>query len=211
MTQSKKCRTKRQPGSGPGFDRRMAREEINELPLKRWQGPIHLVTQQHRLQEAIDRLHKEKVLGFDTETRPAFQKGQSFPPALLQLATEHEVFLFQLAAIGLPDALQDILANPAIIKTGVSLSHDRRELEKIAPFTGRGFIDLAGEAKQFHIQNHGLRGLCAVLLGFRISKSQQTSNWSKKQLSEAQLRYAATDAWVGRELYCSLKGLVSRQ
>ncbi len=188
----------------------MAREEINELPLKRWQGPIHLLTKQHQLQEAIDRLHKEKVLGFDTETRPAFQKGQSFPPALLQLATGHEVFLLRLAPIGLPDALRDILANPAIIKTGVSLSHDRQELEKIAPFTGRGFIDLGGEAKQLHIKNHGLRGLCAVLLGFRISKSQQTSNWSKKQLSEAQLRYAATDAWVGRELYFSLKGLASQ-
>ncbi len=207
MTQSEKCRTERQPGAGAGFERRMAREEINELPLKRWQGPIHLLTEQQQIQEAIERLHKEKVLGFDTETRPAFQKGRSYPPALLQLATRHEVFLFRLAPIGLPGALRDILTNPAIIKTGVSLSHDQRELKKIAPFAGRGFIDLAREAKQLHIKNHGLRGLCAVLLGFRISKSQQTSNWSKQHLSEAQLRYAATDAWAGRELYFALKKL----
>ena len=207
MTQHKKCGAKRQAMAGPGFERRMARDEINELPLQRWQGPIHLLTKQQEIQDAIDRLHKETVLGFDTETRPAFQKGHSYAPALLQLATRHEVFLFRLAPIGLPGALRDILADSAIIKTGVSLSHDQRELKKIAPFSGRGFIDLAGEAKQLHIKNHGLRGLCAVLLGFRISKSQQTSNWSRRQLSEAQLRYAATDAWAGRELYFALKNL----
>ncbi|RUM37675.1 MAG: 3'-5' exonuclease domain-containing protein 2 [Desulfobulbus sp.] len=205
--QHKKCGTKRQAVAGRDFARRITRDEINDLPLQRWQGPIHLLTQQRQALEAIDHLRREKVLGFDTETRPAFQKGCSYTPALLQLATRHEVFLFRLAPIGLPDALRDILADPAIIKTGVSLSHDLRELEKIAPFSGRGFIDLAGEAKQLHIKNHGLRGLCAVLLGFRISKSQQTSNWSRKQLSEAQLRYAATDAWAGRELYFALKNL----
>ena len=205
MTRSGQRRPERQPGARAGFDRRMSREEINQLPLKRWQGPIHLLTGQEQIPEAIDRLQREKVLGFDTETRPAFRKGSSYPPALLQLATRQEVFLFRLAPIGLPGAVRDILADPAIVKAGVSLSYDLRELNRIAPFTGRGFIDLARDARQLHIKNHGLRGLCAVLLGFRISKSQQTSNWSRQHLSRAQQRYAATDAWVGRELYFALK------
>ncbi len=207
MTQAEKNRTTGQAGTGADFDRRITREEINELPLKQWQGPIHLLTRQEQIPEAIDRLQREKILGFDTETRPAFQKGRSYPPALLQLASQQEVFLFRLASIGLPGALRDILADPAIIKAGVSLSYDLRELNRIAPFTGRGFIDLAREAKRLHIKNHGLRGLCAVLLGFRISKSQQTSNWSRQHLSQAQQRYAATDAWVGRELYFAIKKL----
>lgn len=198
---------RQQSGSRPGFDRRMAGDEINELPLRRWQGPIHLVTDHNQITAAVQQLQKETVLGFDTETRPAFKKGQSFPPALLQLATKKEVFLFQLASLNLPASLRDILADPAIVKTGISISYDLRELKKITPFIEGGFVDLGRQAQQVNIKNHGLRGLCAVLLDFRISKSSQTSNWSRKQLSNAQLRYAATDAWVGRELYFALQRL----
>ncbi len=191
----------------PGFDRRMSREEINDLPLQRWEGPIQVISEPGDVTRAIERLQTEPVLGFDTETRPAFKKGQSYPPALLQLATAEEVFLFQLAPLGLPEGLCDILADPAIVKTGVSLAYDLRELNKISPFDAQGFIDLGHEAKQLGIKNHGLRGLCAVLLGFRISKSSQTSNWSKKNLTPAQMKYAATDAWVGKELYFKLQTL----
>lgn len=198
---------KQQLPRGPGFDRRMNREEINALPLKQWQGPIHILSEPKRCTPALEQLQAETVLGFDTETRPAFKKGQSFPPALLQLATTKEVFLFQLAPLGLPEVLCDILADPAIIKTGVSLAYDLRELNKIKPFDDRGFVDLGLDAKKIGIKNHGLRGLCAVLLGFRISKSSQTSNWSKKTLTPAQMKYAATDAWVGRELYFHLQTL----
>ena len=193
--------------AGPGFDRRMSREEINELPLRRWDGPIQVISEPRACEHAVRQLRTEPVLGFDTETRPAFKKGQSFPPALLQLATPEHVFLFQLGGLGLPEGLRDLLTDPAIIKTGVSLAYDLRELNAIAPFTGHGFVDLGHEAKQLGIHNHGLRGLCAVLLGFRISKSSQTSNWSKKQLTPAQTRYAATDAWAGRELYYRIQTL----
>ncbi len=188
----------------------MSREEINDLPLQCWEGPIQVISEPGDVTRAIERLQTEPVLGFDTETRPAFKKGQSYPPALLQLATAEEVFLFQLAPLGLPEGLCDILADPAIVKTGVSLAYDLRELNKISPFDAQGFIDLGHEAKQLGIHNHGLRGLCAVLLGFRISKSSQTSNWSKKNLTPAQMKYAATDAWVGKELYFKLQTLKTR-
>lgn len=185
----------------------MSREEINESPLRRWDGPVQVISEPEALIGATERLRTEPVLGFDTETRPAFKKGQSFPPALLQLATTEEVFLIQLGPLGLPKELLDILTNPAITKTGVSLAYDLRELNKLTPFDGRGFVDLGLEAKQLGIRNHGLRGLCAVLLGFRISKSSQTSNWSNKNLTPAQVKYAATDAWVGRELYFKMQTL----
>ncbi len=193
--------------SGPGFDYRMSREAINESPLQRWQGPVRVISKAADLSGAMERLRTEAVLGFDTETRPAFKRGQSFPPSLLQLATNEEVFLFHLSSLRLPGPLRELLVDPTIVKAGVSIANDLKELDKIASFNGSGFVDLGHEAKKLGIKNHGLRGLCAVLLGFRISKSQQTSNWSRRQLSEAQLRYAATDAWVGRELYFALKNL----
>jgi len=199
--------TRKQRPAGPGFTKRMTREEINQLPLRRWESMVQVISEDKHLAGVIELLQAETVLGFDTETRPAFKKGQAFPPSLLQLATAEKVFLFQLTPLGLPPPLREILENTAIIKTGVSLAYDLKELNKLSPLNSGGFIDLGQEAKQRGVKNHGLRGLCAVLLGFRISKSSQTSNWSKKNLTPAQIKYAATDAWVGRELYFRLQEL----
>ena len=197
MTHSKKER--------PGFDRRMVKDEINACPLARWTGPVHVVRTTDELAEAIRRLAGQTLLGFDTETRPAYTKGQSYLPSLLQLASKTEVFIFQLKPIGLARPLRDILANPTIIKAGVNLDYDIRELKKLSPFKAAGFVDLGNLAKKANIKNHGLRGLAAVLLGFRISKGAQTSNWAKDLLTPQQVQYAATDAWVGRKLHQALK------
>ena len=180
---------------------RMQKDEINERPIRRYEGKIHLVRSSSELPEAVSRLEKESILGFDTETRPAYRKGESYPPALLQLAGENEVFIFQLRFTGLPRPLLEILANPNIIKAGVSLNYDIRELRNLAQFEPGGFVDIGELAKKNGIQNHGLRGLAAVLLGFRISKSAKTTNWDRSELMQGQILYAATDAWVGRELY----------
>lgn len=185
----------------PGFDRRMTKEEINELPLRKWQGPVEVINSAERANVAAHSLGEEKLLGFDTETRPAFKKGQSYSPALLQLATATKVWIFQVGAIGLTEPVCSLLTNPSIIKAGVSLRFDVAELQKITHFPPAGFVELADTAKSMGIKNHGLRGLAAVTLGFRISKSARTSNWAKPELSPQQIAYAATDAWVGREIY----------
>jgi ribonuclease D len=145
------------------------------------------------------------LLGFDTETRPAYKKGVSYPPALLQLATNKEVFIFQVKRLGLAKPLRDILADPTFIKSGVGLDYDIRELKKLGRFKAAGFMDLSDIAKQAGIKNHGLRGLAAVLLGIRIAKGAQTSNWARDVLTPKQIQYAATDAWVGRRLYLALE------
>ncbi len=189
----------------PGFARRMTREEINLCPIKKYEGDIHIIRTRKELDAAIHQLSTEIVVGFDTETRPAFKKGQNYPPALLQLAGAKAVYLFQLRHIRFPKKLRRILENPHIIKAGVALSHDISELKKIAPFQDAGFVDLAALAKKAGIKNHGLRGLAAVLLGFRISKTARQSNWWQETLTPAQILYAATDAWVGRELYFQLQ------
>lgn len=188
----------------PGFDRRMSKDEINACPIARWTGPVSIVRTKNEMTAAVRKLAGHSLLGFDTETRPARTKGESYPPALLQLASETEVFIFQFKHLSLANPLRRILADPAIIKTGVSLDYDIRELKKMSPFKAEGFVDLGNLAKKEGIKNHGLRGLAAVLLGFRISKGAQTSNWAKDILTPQQIQYAATDAWVGRKLYLAL-------
>jgi ribonuclease D len=194
----------------PGFDQRMSKEEINACPVVRWTGPVSVVRTGEELAAAMRKLAGQSLLGFDTETRPAYTKGESYPPSLLQLAGEKEVFIFQLKHLRLPKPLRELLADPAIIKAGVSLDYDIRELKKISRFQAAGFVDLGDRAKKEGIKNHGLRGLAAVLLGFRIAKGAQTSNWAKDVLTPHQIQYAATDAWVGRKLYLALDQAVNR-
>lgn len=189
----------------PGFDHRMSKEEINACPMAQWRGEVSVVRTGPELRAALARLAGQTLLGFDTETRPAYKVGESYLPSLLQLAGETEVFIFQLKPLGLAEPLRELLADPTIIKAGVSLDYDIRELKKLAHFPAAGFVDLGELAKRRGIKNHGLRGLAAVLLGFRISKGAQTSNWAAETLAPHQIQYAATDAWVGRQLYLALK------
>ena len=195
----------------PGFDRRMSKDEINACPIECWTGPISVVRTRDELAVAMCKLAGHTLLGFDTETRPAYKKGESYPPSLLQLASVDEVFIFQLKCLGLAKPLRDILADPTILKAGVSLDYDIRELKKLSHFEAAGLTDLGNLAKKAGIKNHGLRGLASVLLGFRISKGVKTSNWAKDILTPQQILYAATDAWVGHRLYPAIEHALSRE
>jgi len=192
------------PKEKPGFDRRISREEINELSLRKYDGPIRVIFSRDDLGSATRALKQETVLGFDTETKPAFVKGQSFPVALIQLAGGNAVYIFQLRHLGFPKRLQDILSHPGIVKAGFAPDYDLKQLKELEEFDPAGFVDLGAVAKGEGIKNHGLRGLAAVLLGFRISKQAQRSNWARTTLSPSQISYAATDAWVSREIYLRL-------
>ena len=202
------------PGACQGSNftrRRMNKDEIKAYPLRKYEGHIHIIRSKAELAGAVQRLEKETILGFDTETRPAYNEGESYLPALLQLAGENDVFIFQLKHLRLPCALLKILADSNIIKAGVSLDYDISELKKLAHFKPAGFVDLGKLAKRAGIKNYGLRGLAAVLLGFRLSKTAKQSNWAKDTLTPEQIRYAATDAWVGREVYKKIYQLIRRR
>lgn len=183
----------------------ITKETINQLPLGRWQGPVHLVRFPEEIESMGSRLARSMVLGFDTETRPAFKRGQQYLPSLLQLATAEEVFLLQLGHTGLPRPIRVILEDSAIIKVGVAPDQDLRALQAIKPFRPSGFVDLAKIARESGIRHRGLRGLAAAVCAVRISKTARTSNWANDVLTPRQIRYAATDAWIGREIFIRLR------
>ena len=179
----------------------ISNDELAELPLSSFEGVIHVIEQLEDLDLALEYLSRQSILGFDTETRPAFKKGQIYPVSLLQLSTSDQAFLFRINKIGLPVGLTKILASPAILKMGVAIRDDIKILQRIAPFKAGGFIELQDFVKNYGIENFSLKKLSAIVLGFRISKSARLTNWDAPELSEQQLIYGATDAWVSCEIY----------
>jgi len=182
----------------------ISNDELAELPLSSYEGVIHLIEQPKDLDLALEYLSRQTILGFDTETRPAFKKGQTYPVSLLQLSTSDQAFLIRINKIGLPAELIKILASPKILKIGVAIRDDIKILQRIVPFKPAGFIELQDLVKVYGIENFSLKKLSAIVLGFRISKSARLTNWDAPELSEQQLIYGATDAWVSCEIYKQL-------
>ncbi len=181
--------------------RRLNSEEINALPQLKYDGPVELLKTEQAASAAVKELAAETLLGFDTETRAAFRKGESYNPSLLQLCSSSKVYIFQLRGTGLCADMRRLLANPEIIKAGVAVKRDIQELQQLNSFKAAGFVDLGETARKAGMHHHGLRGLVALLLRGRLSKQAQRSNWARRELSPYQVAYAATDAWVSRKLY----------
>ena len=183
----------------------ITKSEVNDLPLGKFEGEIILVDNIKKIANAIEDIERENIIGVDTETRPTFKKGTLNKTALIQIATHDKVYLFRLNKIGLPFPLVNIFENSKIQKIGIAIIQDMKELsEQFKPFKHSNFTDLNILCKKLKFENIGARNLTAMLLGFRISKRQQTSNWEADTLNESQLRYAATDAWVARQIYLHL-------
>ncbi len=152
-------------------------------------------------------IKEERVLGLDTETRPSFRKGESHLPCLVQAATARAVYLFQLSRLDVFPALVELLAKPDLVKAGVGLAHDLRQLKLVFPFTIENTVDLGVVARRRGLGQTGVRNLAGIFLGFRIPKGSRTSNWAAPRLSPAQITYAATDAWACRELFLRFESL----
>jgi len=182
----------------------ISKEDIKDLPLKQFEGPVTVVEDPGKVREAVEKLKQNEVIGFDTETKPAFKKGVSHKVALLQLSTEEEAFLFRLNVTGINDDLSDLLADSDILKVGVGIRDDLRALRALNPFTPGGFVELQDVAPNHGIDVLSLKNLAGLLLGIRVSKRQRLSNWEASHLTEGQILYAATDAWVALQIYNKL-------
>jgi ribonuclease D len=185
----------------PELLRDVSRDEVNELPIRRYEGPVVLIETAPALEAAMMDLHAERVAGFDTETRPAFRVGVSYAPALAQLATARSVYLFPLQRLDFEPEIAELMASPRLVKTGVSVKDDLRQLQKLFSFEEQSIVDLGDVARRHGLKQSGVRNLAGLFLGYRVPKGSKTSNWAAARLSAQQITYAATDAWVCRELY----------
>jgi ribonuclease D len=179
-------------------------EELAEYELSWFKGEIVLVDNLKTFHEVFPRLLGSDLLGFDTETRPTFKKGRKNSVSLIQLSTGDLACLFRINKIGIPEEMVRLLSDTSVIKAGVAVHDDIRFLKGVKKFSPGGFTDLQSLVKDFGIESSGLKKLAAIVLGFRISKRQQVTDWEAEQLTEAQQIYAATDAWVCYQIYRKL-------
>lgn len=184
-----------------GLARSISAEQMANLPVRRYDGRICMVTTPQALEDALADMREEAVVGFDTETRPAFAKGERYLPCLVQAATARAVYLFQFRGLDVFPALVELLEAPRIVKVGVSLAGDIRELQQVFPFEARNTLDLGVIARGHGFGQTGVRNLAGIFLGYRVPKGARTSNWAAPRLTPQQITYAATDAWICRELY----------
>ena len=187
------------------FIDKISNEQTALLPAVEFRGEIRIVEHERDIAAACKTLAEQPVIGFDTETRPSFKAGVTYRVALLQLSTPRRCYLFRLNRMRFEKQLVKLLENKAILKIGADVAGDLRSLRQIRHFRDGGFVDLQGIAPEWGIGEKSLRKLSAIVLGRRVSKAQRLSNWEAAQLTEKQMRYAATDAWICPEIYRTLQ------
>lgn len=182
---------------------------INSLPLVTFPGKIIVVLNEYEADRAVEYLLTCDVLGVDTETRPAFRKGNNHKVALLQVATRKECFLFRLNHLGLPKSLLRLLSNKQVPMVGLSWHDDLMSLHRREQFEPGWFIDIQDIIGNLGIVDKSLQKLYANLFGEKISKRQRLTNWEADVLTERQKEYAAIDAWACIKLYDEIMNLLA--
>ena len=186
---------------------KITKDELADYPMEAFNGKIYVIQTELEAERAVAFLKTQSVVGFDTETRPAFVKGKSNQVALMQVSTDTQCFLFRLNLIGITKSLADFIKDPSVIKIGLSLKDDFRSLNKKKSIEPVNFIDLQTYVKTFGIEDNSLMKVYAIIFGKRISKAQRLTNWEADLLTERQLKYAALDAWASREIYVRLESM----
>lgn len=188
------------------FKESITPQEIEKLEYASFPGKIYVIDSVGaEFNRAIAYLRSQKVIGFDTETRPTFTPSQPrYGVALLQLSGPDKAFLFRVNCMGMHRRLCNLLASDKIIKVGAAIHDDIKGLQRLKEYVPAGFVDLQKIVCEWGIRDKSVKKMAAIIMGIRISKSQQLSNWEAERLSDAQALYAATDAWVCREMYLRL-------
>lgn len=183
------------------YEKSITKEELRDLPLLRYEGKIKLIEDKQEIKKVIRHCREYDIVGFDTETKPTFKKGQYHAVALVQLALKDMVYLIRVSRTGIDEHLINFFEDPDTIKLGIGLRDDIKDLQKMKDFNDAGFLDLNEFAESLEMESIGARKLSGIFLNGRISKSQQVSNWENPRLTPAQMNYAATDAWICIEIY----------
>ncbi len=182
----------------------ISKQQLATLPPAQFKGKIVVVDTAAGVDDAVKHLREADLIGFDTETRPSFKKGQSYNVALLQLSAPDACFLFRLNKIGMPEPLKLLLEDKDKTKIGLSIHDDFRNLHKAYKFEPGGFVELQDYVTHWDIIDKSLSKLYGILFGQRLSKSQRLSNWEADQLGDSQQHYAALDAFACIKIYSYL-------
>lgn len=183
------------------YKKTIDKEEVKLYPPFVFSGEVIVVDDPQQVNQAVNDLHNHTCIGFDTETKPSFRKGETNQVSLLQLGIEERVYLFRLKLCGFQPSLRRLLAAPDITKIGVGIHDDIRFLRRLGDFTPASFVDLQNYASEFGIEEKSFSKLMAIIFHVKISKRQRTSNWEASRFTEGQIRYAATDAWGALKMY----------
>lgn len=188
-------------GVGKILKTSITKTELAELDAETYSGKITVIDNPDDAAKACSRLESVRLLGFDTETKPSFKRGERHVVALLQLSTLDECFLFRLNKMGTPKCIIDLLENENVTKVGLSIHDDFLNLHKRFNFTPGGFIDLQSFVKAYKIDDNSLSRIYGILFDKRISKGQRLSNWEAPTLTPHQQEYAALDALACLNIY----------
>ena len=185
---------------------KITKAEIAAMPKVEFPGRIYVIYTEADTDKAVAYLMNQQIVGVDTETRPSFKRGQTHKVALMQISTQDTCFLFRLNKIGMPESLQNFLINDTL-KIGLSLKDDFQVIRRRKDVHAEegNWIELQDYVCRFGIEDRSLQKLYANLFGEKISKSQRLSNWEAESLTEAQMKYAATDAWACVQIYNCLQ------
>ncbi len=187
------------------FRTTITNDEINQMPVEQFRGRILVVDDEKSMHKAGQILQGETLLGFDTETRPAFTKGVQHDTALVQISTADTALLFRLKHIRFSDDVRRVLESPRVLKIGAAIRDDIKGMQKMSHLRPGGFVDLQSIVGRWGINELSVKKMAAIVLGIKVSKAQRLTNWEAASLTPAQQSYAATDAWVCREIYLRLQ------
>lgn len=190
------------------YDNNITKEDINLLPVMATDNQIIVIDSPEQVEAAISDLENGDLIGFDTETKPSFRKGEHNTVSLLQLSNAKRCYLFRLQKIGKNERIKAFLENPKVRKVGLSVRDDFRTLSRWMEMSPTNFLELQFYVKAFGIEQMSLQKIFAIVFRRKISKRQQLSNWEAQSLSDAQQLYAATDAWACRQIYYELRKTV---
>ena len=185
------------------------KDMISHLKRVEFYGKIYVVTSPVEAENVVDYLLSQPILGFDTETRPAFEKGKRYQCSLLQVSTRTDCFLFRLNKTGLCPAVVRLLGDEQVTKVGLAWNNDMLSLRQLGSFKPGRFIDLQDMVRELGVEDQSLVKIYANLFGERISKAERLSNWERSELTDKQMEYAAIDAWACVRIYNEVNRLLS--
>ena len=186
------------------FKKYVSKEDVKNYSIENFSGKIIIIDRQEDIVESCLYLKKQKIIGFDTESKPTFKKGVTSKVSLVQFSTEDCAFLFRINKTGLDNSIIDIICDKKIKKIGIAIHDDIKALQRIKEFEPNNIIDLNQLALKLGFESIGAVKLSILILGFSISKSARLSNWEQINLTNSQIEYAATDAWICNMIYNKL-------